>query len=88
MKLKTYFDGLPRGSAADLASALSIHPVYLSQIARNDGGRVPSAELAVAIERATSGAVTRKDLRPDDWHLIWPELIGTEGAPSIEAKAA
>ena len=20
------------------------------------------------------GAVTRKDLRPDDWHEIWPEL--------------
>lgn len=28
----------------------------------------------VAIERLTSGAVTRRDLRPNDWHLIWPEL--------------
>lgn len=27
-----------------------------------------------AIEQATNGAVTRKDLRPDDWWKIWPEL--------------
>ena len=30
------------------------------------------------IEQATDGKVTRKDLRPDDWHLIWTEL--KEGA--------
>ena len=34
---------------------------------------VPTAR-AVEIERATDGAVTRKELRPNDWHLIWPEL--------------
>lgn len=28
----------------------------------------------VAIERATSGAVSRRDLRPLDWREIWPEL--------------
>jgi DNA-binding transcriptional regulator YdaS (Cro superfamily) len=28
----------------------------------------------VAIEQTTNGAVTRRDLRPKDWHLIWPEL--------------
>lgn len=27
------------------------------------------------IERMTTGAVTRRDLRPDDWHEIWPELV-------------
>ena len=30
----------------------------------------------------------RKHLRPDDWHLIWPELIGADGAPEIQVKAA
>ncbi len=35
---------------------------------------VPVAK-CVAIEKATNGEVTRKDLRPNDWHLIWPELI-------------
>ena len=31
--------------------------------------------LAVLIERESKGALTRKDLRPDDWYEIWPELI-------------
>jgi hypothetical protein len=24
--------------------------------------------------------VTRRDLRPDDWHLIWPELADKDAA--------
>ena len=31
-------------------------------------------EYCAAIEKATNGAVTRRDLRPDDWQRIWPEL--------------
>ncbi len=27
-----------------------------------------------AIEMVTGGAVTRRELRPDDWQRIWPEL--------------
>lgn len=37
--------------------------------------RSPSEKLCVRIERATAGAVTRRDLRPDDWADIWPELV-------------
>jgi DNA-binding transcriptional regulator YdaS (Cro superfamily) len=36
--------------------------------------RKPSPEYCVAIERATEGKVSRRDLRPDDWAAIWPEL--------------
>lgn len=39
------------------------------------GHRPVSPIQCVAIEKATNGLVTRKDLRPDDWYLIWPELI-------------
>jgi len=39
------------------------------------GHRPISPEKCVTIEKATQGKVTRKDLRPDDWHLIWPELV-------------
>ena len=46
----------------------------------------------VAIERATGGLVTRKDLRPDDWADIWPELANSEAnpaeAPAPQAQAA
>jgi DNA-binding transcriptional regulator YdaS (Cro superfamily) len=45
--------------------------------------RQPSPENCVAIEQATEGRVRRWDLRPEDWHRIWPELIGTEGAPAL-----
>ncbi len=44
-------------------------------------------EHCVPIERATNGAVTRKDLRPDDWAAIWPELAISapiHPVPSVE----
>lgn len=44
------------------------------------GNRQPSPAYCVAIERATGGAVTRRDLRPDDFHLIWPELAQPQEA--------
>ena len=51
--------------------------------------RRPGPAHCVAIERATNGAVTRRDLRPDDWHLIWPELAKSRKAkPTTEAKEA
>lgn len=37
-------------------------------------GEVP-IEHCWPIEKTTKGAVTRKDLRPNDWQAIWPELI-------------
>lgn len=33
------------------------------------------AGLCVLIERESGGAVSRKNLRPADWHLVWPELV-------------
>jgi DNA-binding transcriptional regulator YdaS (Cro superfamily) len=44
-------------------------------------GRIPDPANCMAIERATDGAVTRRDLRPDDCEAIWPDLIeATAGA--------
>ena len=39
------------------------------------GLRPCSPQLAVAIEQQSDSRVTRKELLPDTWHLIWPELI-------------
>lgn len=41
--------------------------------------RIP-AEYCAAIENVTAGVVTRRDLRPDDWQRIWPELVENEHA--------
>lgn len=78
MKLSEYL-GVERGRCAAVARSLDIAGAYLSQMA--SGVRPVRPELVPAIEQATEGAVRRWDLRPDDWHLIWPELIGAEGAP-------
>lgn len=34
-----------------------------------------SPEKCVLIEKGTGGRLTRKDLRPNDWLEIWPELL-------------
>jgi DNA-binding transcriptional regulator YdaS (Cro superfamily) len=43
-------------------------------------------EYCAAIEKATNREVRRWDLRPDDWHSIWPELLGSPDAPSVGAQ--
>ncbi|WP_316664524.1 transcriptional regulator [Ralstonia psammae] len=68
-----------RGRLTALARAIDMSPIYLSQVV-NKGLRISPAR-CVAIEVATQGAVRRPDLRPDDWHLIWPELVSAR-APS------
>ena len=37
-------------------------------------------EHCTAIERITDGAVTRQELRPNDWQAIWPELAEKQEA--------
>ena len=40
------------------------------------------------IEAASNGAITRRDMRPDDWHLVWPELVTAEHpAPMVPPSA-
>lgn len=83
MDLKTYIAESPRGSATKLASELGVSLSYLSQMI---GGQSPiSAERCVVIEKATDGQVTRKDLHPDDWEKIWPELV--QPLPNAIAEA-
>lgn len=81
MDLKTYISESPRGCATKLASELGVSLSYLSQMA--SGSAPISPERCVAIEGATSRQVTRKDLRPDDWERIWPELA-EQSAPDAE----
>ena len=72
MKLSEYFSEPDSKSAATLAKELGVSPVLVSQW-RTSARAVP-IDRCVAIWRATAGKVTRRDLRPDDWEEIWPEL--------------
>ena len=60
------------GGVSQLASAIGVGQSAISNLVARGGA--PSPANCVAIERATKGAVTRKELRPDDWQSIWPEL--------------
>jgi DNA-binding transcriptional regulator YdaS (Cro superfamily) len=50
------------------------------------GKRQFPAEHAAALE-SISG-VRRWEIFPTSWHAIWPELIGTEGAPPVPGPDA
>ena len=61
-----------RGFAKAMATELGLTPAVISHWAT--GYRNVPVEYCARLEAATGGAVTRQSLRPDDWHLIWPEL--------------
>lgn len=71
MNFKDWVNG-QRGRSLAIAQALGVTPPVVSDWVTGKKG-VP-LERCVQIERATHGEVTRKELRPDDWQNIWPEL--------------
>ena len=85
MRLDEYLQE-ERGRTTRVAHALGVSGSLVTQWA---AGKPVSEIRCVALERATSGAVTRRDLRPDDWWRIWPELITpAHPAPQQEASDA
>ena len=69
--LKTWL-GSERGRGTALAHYLKVKQ---PQVAAWLCGKRPIPLVhGVAIERFTGGAVTRKDLYPEDWQRVWPEL--------------
>ena len=72
------------GGVSAMAIALGVSQPVVSNWRRR--GTVLKAEYCVGIERATLGRITRRDLRPDDWHLIWPELANASAAHNGEAS--
>ncbi|HIB1403542.1 TPA: transcriptional regulator [Salmonella enterica subsp. enterica serovar Muenchen] len=75
MNLKSYTKK-QRGRSAILGRVLSVPPVLISQWA--NGVRQIPAERCPEIEKATGGAVTCEELRPD---VDWSYLRGTATHP-------
>jgi len=71
MKLISYVNQR-RGAASELARRIGVAPILVTQWAKNQ--RPVPARRCTAIEIATKGAITRQELRPDDYWLIWPDL--------------
>ena len=78
MDLRSYINSLPPREQEDFASRAGTTIGYLRKAISVKAAF--GAELAVNIERASSGAVTRKDLFPDRWHRMWPELADNGAA--------
>lgn len=74
------------GPAAAAAKLKIVQQNFHNWITR-ENTKVPT-EHCVAIELETGGAVTRKQLRPDDWWAHWPELPGAARARAKALKAA
>lgn len=85
MKLSEYLKPLPMDARADFAERCGTSFLHLRNIAFS--GKSCGYALAVAIEKESSGAVRRWDLRPQDWPVVWPELVGAEGAPAPTPEA-
>lgn len=69
----------------EVAEILGIEEQYLYQILSSRSVAAPA--LARSLNRIDPDA-RLWDLRPDDWHRIWPELIGTDDAPDVATKEA
>jgi DNA-binding transcriptional regulator YdaS (Cro superfamily) len=65
------------GGLSALAKAIDVSSARLG----NWRLRSVPIEYCLAIETATVGEVSRKDLRPDDWHKIWPDLAVAAPTP-------
>jgi DNA-binding transcriptional regulator YdaS (Cro superfamily) len=72
-KLLAYLNSLSKDEQTAFAERCGTSVGYLRKAASK--GQLLGSALCVAIEQSTAGVVTRKDLRPDDWAQIWPELI-------------
>jgi DNA-binding transcriptional regulator YdaS (Cro superfamily) len=72
MDLRTYFFGLSVEARKTFAEKCDTSPAHLTNIAY--GFRKPNPALAIAIERESGGAVTRREMLPDTFLAIWPDL--------------
>lgn len=86
MDLKTYLSPMSQEVREEFAGRCGTSRGHLQNVSY--GYRPCATDLAVLIERESKYSVRRWELRPDDWHKHWPELIGTEGAPAVPEEKA
>lgn len=85
MNLDAYFTRDGSEPMTEFARRMGVNHDQVRQW--RNGFRVPSPQNCVAIEGITGRLVMRWDLRPYDWHLIWPELVSCGGSPPVPACA-
>ncbi|EMW4538882.1 Cro/Cl family transcriptional regulator [Salmonella enterica] len=71
--LRMYLNALPLGKQREFANQCETSLEYLRKAISKKQKLGPA--LSVLLEIYSDGAVSRKDLHPDDWGKIWPELF-------------
>lgn len=71
-----YLNSLPAAERKAFCQRCSTSEGYLRKAASI--GTLLREKLCALIELHSGGVVTRQELRPDDWHVIWPELVPRE----------
>lgn len=72
------------GNIASFASKIGVATSTPSMWKKRESLVPP--EHCAAVESATG--VPRWELRPNDWYRIWPEIVGTAGAPEPPQREA
>lgn len=86
MNLDQYLSQPNAPTVSQLRERMRQHGYYVKSDAQirqwrhGYNGRKPDPENSVGIEKATYGAVPRSVFYPDDWHLIWPEIVAGSDA--------
>lgn len=81
MNLSQYLSSPGSLSVAELRKSIGASSdAQIRQWQHGYAKRRPGPVYCRRIELATDGLVTRRDLRPDDWRDIWPELAEHEAA--------
>jgi len=62
------------GGTTKVAKLTGVTPNAVSQWRKNNIPALQFAFLGATLEKESHGLITRKDIFPDSWHLIWPEL--------------
>lgn len=75
-KIREAIDAAGGPPAVAALLGVSVQAVYFW---RSGKRRLPPEHCA-ALEAASGGRVTRRDLRPSDWSRIWPEMAVQEVA--------
>lgn len=80
---------LPPDRRREIAKQVGVREQYLYQILRGDGFASPALARRL---NSLDDRLELKELRPDDWAIIWPELAESEekqpGTSANQAQCA
>lgn len=82
--LRSYLNGLDRAEQAVYAKQCGTTVGYLRKAC--SVGQPLREKLCALLELHSHRAVTRQDLRPEDWHVIWPELRSAADAEAASEQ--